>query len=153
MTYCCNTLKEQVSHRCADHPDPADCPDALIVEIQHTSEFGIRIHDGGGSFVRIHNCPWCGADLSRPALEQIERGSPTGEENEGAHVFLLWHLHRHDDGYEDEKLIGVYSTEYAARAAQRRVANQPGFRQQPDSFEVASYRVDRDNWVEGFGEG
>jgi hypothetical protein len=65
VTYCCNALKDQIAFRCADHPDLAECPDSLIVELHDTGEFGIRVHDGGSSFVRIYNCPWCGADLSR----------------------------------------------------------------------------------------
>jgi hypothetical protein len=73
-----------------------------------------------------------------------------GGGDEAAHLFLLWHVHRHGDDLEDEKLIGVYSTEQAARAAQDRVFSQPGFRDQPEGFEIASYRLDRDNWLEGF---
>jgi hypothetical protein len=152
MTYCCEALKAQVHHRCADHPNPIDCPDALIVEAHAGAEFGIRVHDGGSSFVRIHHCPWCGADLSQQNETVTSEPSSTSGPEE-ARVFLLWHVHRHDDGYEDEKLIGVYSTEQGAVAAQERVAGQPGFRDQPHGFEISPRRVDRDDWVEGFGAG
>ena len=78
MTYGCNALADQIGHRCDDHADPADCPDSLIVALQETGEFGIRIHDGGRSFVKIRHCPWCGADLSRAAPEQPDEGFGEG---------------------------------------------------------------------------
>jgi hypothetical protein len=49
-------------------------------------------------------------------------------------VFLLWHVHEFVDGEEDDKLIGVYSTEDKAKEAQRRLASQPGFRELPNGF-------------------
>ena len=54
-----------------DHPDPSDCPDGLIAAPENGAEFGIRIHDGGSSFVSIRYCPWCGAQL--PRREDRER--------------------------------------------------------------------------------
>jgi len=65
-------------------------------------------------------------------------------------VFLLLHVHTFDDGHEDVKLIGVFSSEALARAAQQRVADQPGFRDLPDGFEISEHRVDSGNgWPEG----
>jgi hypothetical protein len=65
MTYCCKALWEQAHRQCGDHPDPSDCPDVLIAAPENGAEFGIRIHDGGSSFVVIRYCPWCGAQLPR----------------------------------------------------------------------------------------
>jgi hypothetical protein len=151
MTYCCDALKVQLLHTCAEHPDPSDCPDALIVQSRDGAEFGIRVHDGGSSFVRIDHCPWCGAHLP-PSVDESVPQEPADDVSLGRHVFLLWHIRRHDNGSEDEKLIGVYSSERRASAAQVRVADQPGFRDHPDGFEIAQCRLDRDGWIEGFGE-
>ena len=65
-------------------------------------------------------------------------------------VFLLWHSHKLTEEMDDEKLIGVYSTEARAAEARERVAEQPGFRDHLEGFEICSYEVDRDNWTEGF---
>jgi hypothetical protein len=66
-------------------------------------------------------------------------------------VFVLQHVHEHSNGYEDTKLIGVYSTEEQAQAAIHRLINQPGFCQHPDGFSVDRYELDLDHWREGFG--
>jgi hypothetical protein len=66
-------------------------------------------------------------------------------------VYLLHHVHEFDDGHEDVKLIGVFSTEALARAAQERVAGQPGFRDCPEGFEINEQRVDEwIGWQEGY---
>jgi len=56
-------MRAQLDHSCEQHPDPSDCPDALVGF--GAGEYGIYVHDGGSSWVRIEFCPWCGADLSR----------------------------------------------------------------------------------------
>ncbi|MDX3191438.1 hypothetical protein PV458_23765 [Streptomyces sp. MN03-5084-2B] len=84
-------------------------------------------------------------------------------------VFLLWHV-RHvpgpdgsvehfgdggelvwaeEDG-DDLKLLGVYSTEHAARERLERAGSTPGFADEPDCFLVDRYVVDQDQWDEGF---
>jgi hypothetical protein len=67
-------------------------------------------------------------------------------------VFLLQHVHEFEDGHEDVKLIGVFSSEALARAAQQKVADQPGFRDLPAGFEISECRVDDDHleWSQGY---
>jgi len=65
IVFCCPDMKRNVEHRCEQHRDPSDCPDALVGRFG--DEFGIRVHDGGTSFVTIRFCPWCGSNLMRPA--------------------------------------------------------------------------------------
>jgi hypothetical protein len=66
-------------------------------------------------------------------------------------VFLLQHVHEFDDGHEDVKLIGVFSSEALARGAQRQVAIQPGFRELPDAFEIYEHHIDGSiGWQEGY---
>jgi hypothetical protein len=66
-------------------------------------------------------------------------------------VFLLQHVHEFDDGHEDVKLIGVFSSEGLAGAAQQQVAEQPGFRDLPDGFCISEHDVDGQiGWPQGY---
>ena len=65
-------------------------------------------------------------------------------------IWILRHLHALKSGDESAKLIGVYSSEEKARAAQKRAANLPGFCDFPDAFEIDNYTLDRDNWTSGY---
>jgi hypothetical protein len=65
-------------------------------------------------------------------------------------VFVLQHVHSREDGSEDVKFIGVYSSRENAEAAKTRLSRQPGFADVPDGFHVDEYRVDQDHWVEGY---
>jgi homoserine kinase type II len=66
-------------------------------------------------------------------------------------VYILQHARPKDDGDEDEKLIGVYSSSAAAEAAIERLRTQPGFRDWPSEFHIDPYDLDVDHWTEGFG--
>jgi len=61
--HCCRRLARAVALKCARHPDPTECPDALVGYSPGFDEYGIRVHDGGTSMVLIHFCPWCGTKL------------------------------------------------------------------------------------------
>lgn len=63
-------------------------------------------------------------------------------------VFLLWHVHEHESGEDDEKLIGVYRTESDAKAAIARVGTQPGFVDLPEGFQICPYDLNKDHWTE-----
>lgn len=67
-------------------------------------------------------------------------------------VYMLEHTHEFDDGHEDLKLIGHYSTREKAEAALAKVRDQPGFRDHPEGFEIWEVEVDSDivGWPEGF---
>ena len=67
-----------------------------------------------------------------------------------ASVFVLQHVHAQEDGGEDVKLIGVYSSQEKADEAVARLGRLPGFSEAPDGFHVDEYRVDQDHWVEGY---
>jgi hypothetical protein len=67
-----------------------------------------------------------------------------------ASVFVLQHVHARDDGGEDVKILGVYSSREKADAAVARLGRLPGFSEAPDGFHVDEYRVDQDYWVEGY---
>ena len=66
-------------------------------------------------------------------------------------MYLLQHVHRFDDGHEDVKLIGIYSSEELALRAKDQRSGQPGFRDLPDSFEISEHILDNDHagWPQG----
>jgi hypothetical protein len=84
-------------------------------------------------------------------------------------VFLLWHV-RHaadDDGRVDHldesgevrvgeelgdsvKLLGVYSSHLIASGRMDSAKSLPGFSDEPNCFIVSKYKIDDDQWVEGF---
>lgn len=70
--------------------------------------------------------------------------------NKAKTVYLLWHAHELSGQEDDEKLIGVYSSEKEACLAIERVDNQPGFKEHPEGFQICSYEINQDNWTEGF---
>ena len=69
-------------------------------------------------------------------------------------VYVLWHIHElHDDygAHDEEKLIGIYSTEEKAAEAIEAHKDLEGFRDYPvECFEIHEAVVDRSNWNEGF---
>jgi hypothetical protein len=67
-----------------------------------------------------------------------------------ASVFVLQHVHSREDGDEDVKFIGVYSSRDNAMAAMTRLSRLPGFVNAADGFSIDEYHVDQDHWVEGY---
>ena len=65
-------------------------------------------------------------------------------------VYVVQHVHSFEDGAEDVKLIGVYSTKENAQAAITRLRQAPGFLDAPARFHIDEYAVDKDQWVEGY---
>lgn len=75
-------------------------------------------------------------------------------------VFVVQHVHVFDDGEEDVKMIGVYTSREIALKGVDRLRTQPGFRDFPDvvdpdrgdesGFHVDAYELDQDHWTEGF---
>jgi homoserine kinase type II len=61
-------------------------------------------------------------------------------------VYLLWHT----DSSGDEKLIGVYEKRSDASSAIARMKHKPGFSAQGGAFEIVSYELNKDHWIEGF---
>jgi hypothetical protein len=65
-------------------------------------------------------------------------------------VYVLQHVHPLEDGAEDVKFIGVYSSRENAQAAVTRLGQVPGFCDAPAGFHIDEYQVDKDQWVEGY---
>jgi hypothetical protein len=67
------------------------CPDALVGYFG--DQYGIRVHDGGSSFVAILHCPWCGTEL----VEQLGNRSFDGQAKTGS-VLLVFISPNRDPG-------------------------------------------------------
>ena len=65
-------------------------------------------------------------------------------------VFVLWHIHKLPGGDNDEKLIGVYSSQEMAESARETAIQLPGFKETTDGFQIDRYEVDEDHWTEGY---
>jgi hypothetical protein len=86
--HCCDDMRERLAHRCAQHENPFDCPDNLVFCSPKFSEYGLIVHDGGPSYIRIAFCPWCGArlpknkrDLWFDTLEAMGFKDPVGNDS------------------------------------------------------------------------
>jgi hypothetical protein len=85
------------------------------------------------------------------------------------YVFLLYHVshlcrdvvpenHLHEDGTplcdeqagDDVKILGIYTSEAAAQARIAKAQLLPGFRDEPQCFQITSCALDHDDWTEGF---
>lgn len=56
-------MTEALTNYCHAHDDPYECPDVLVAYRARFNEYGLIVHDGGGSYVLIHYCPWCGKSM------------------------------------------------------------------------------------------
>jgi hypothetical protein len=65
-------------------------------------------------------------------------------------VYIVQHCRDLDDGSEDVKFIGVYSSTEDAEDAVDRLRQKPGFFAYPDGFSIDRYEIGRDHWSEGF---
>jgi hypothetical protein len=63
---------------------------------------------------------------------------------------VLQHVHSVDDGTEDVKFIGVYSSREKAQAAITRLGQASGFSKAPTGFHIDEYQIDKDQWVDGY---
>ena len=93
--------------------------------------------------------------LLLPASFNFERsGISYRKVVENMDVFLLWHIHDlvDDDGtHEEEKLIGVFSSETKAKEAVEQLKEQEGFKDYPLScFEIHKFEIDCLSWGDGF---
>ncbi len=64
IEFCCERMSYAVNFQCPDHPNPFDCPDHIVYYSEQNREYGLIVYDGGGSYIMIEFCPWCGKRLS-----------------------------------------------------------------------------------------
>jgi len=88
---CCAAMSAALAFTCAQHADPFDCADSLIVYNETFDEFGLVVHDGGASYVLIACGPWCGVRLPESQRDR-------------------WFEETEAKGYTDETLPPEYLT-------------------------------------------
>lgn len=64
-------------------------------------------------------------------------------------VYLLTHEYELD-GCDRLKILGIYSEQSLAQAAQNYFSTQPGFCDHPSGFALEEVRVNQNLWSEGF---
>jgi hypothetical protein len=65
-------------------------------------------------------------------------------------IYVLHHVHELENGYEDVKLLGIFSSEAKALKLIERYKLLEGFKDYPGGFSVDKYTVDKSHWNEGF---
>ena len=65
-------------------------------------------------------------------------------------AFVLHHTREDEDGYDNDKLIGVYSSQERAERVIESYKGLPGFAEHPEGFSTSAYEIDKDHWTEGF---
>jgi hypothetical protein len=70
IRHCCASMVDALRFDCAEHSDPFECRDALLIYNDVMDEYGLIIHDGGASYVLIDRCPWCGTRLPQSARDK-----------------------------------------------------------------------------------
>lgn len=78
---CCDIMRYWSSNHCPVHDSPFECPDWLVYYDEEINTYGLVIHDGGTSYVKIRYCPWCGSAL--PTEPENEDPDPVGEVDSG----------------------------------------------------------------------
>jgi homoserine kinase type II len=74
----------------------------------------------------------------------------TTKEAENKRVHVLWFVREQKEVEDIEILVGVYDSDAGAKAAIERLGAKPGFVDFPNGFQIDSYELGRDNWVDGF---
>ena len=69
---CCDSMKYHLNFKCNTHKDDFDCPDKIIYSSEKKKEFGIIIHDGGTSYIKIKYCPFCEKKLKKKTSNEEE---------------------------------------------------------------------------------
>lgn len=62
--YCCLMMANQVSLSYNENGDIDNENSDVVINKWKDGTFGIPIHDGGPSIVKINFCPWCGSNLN-----------------------------------------------------------------------------------------
>jgi hypothetical protein len=59
--YCCTHMAYYLIEDKKSKKNPEVNYDSIVT--QRKADFGIPIHDGGNSYIKIEYCPWCGKEL------------------------------------------------------------------------------------------
>ena len=67
-------------------------------------------------------------------------------------VFVVQHAYPLEDEEGDEQIrfLGVYTSRRLADEAVARFVERPGFSAHPNGFRIDPYEMDKDHWTDGF---
>lgn len=68
------------------------------------------------------------------------------------YVYVLYHTRFGENDYEDVKCLGVFSSIDKANQAKQYALTQKGFKDYPDNFDMVKYEIDKQEWIDGFGD-
>ena len=68
-----------------------------------------------------------------------------------AEVYLLQHSYEIDNGCDETKILGIFSSQQTAEEAIEGYKKLPGFRNKQENFFIDKYELDKKHWAEGFG--
>lgn len=60
---CCNQMMEILNLDCNEGESSFQCSNSVMYYNEKFDEYGMIIHDGGSSYIKIDFCPWCGKKL------------------------------------------------------------------------------------------
>ncbi|NGX31421.1 MAG: hypothetical protein K940chlam8_00789 [Chlamydiae bacterium] len=65
-------------------------------------------------------------------------------------VYLLHYVNEFEDGHDDVKLIGVFSSKEKAKRALKKIKKNPLLKRIHNKFEINECRIGLLGWTEGF---
>ena len=65
-------------------------------------------------------------------------------------VYIVHHVQEIEDGDEEVKLIGIYSSQKNAEATVARLSEVTGFCDTRDGFHIEGYELNKDHWADGY---
>lgn len=68
-------------------------------------------------------------------------------------IYVLWHKYEQENGEDEIKEVGYYTSRENAELAIKRLIVKPGFCDYPDGFEILETQLDSDGWPGGFAHG
>lgn len=66
------------------------------------------------------------------------------------YVYVLQHSYELENGYDETKFLGVFSSLEKAESAVLEYKKLPGFKDYPNDFYIDKYEIDKTHWIEGF---
>jgi len=65
-------------------------------------------------------------------------------------VYLLDYVYEFEDGHNEVKLLGVFSSEAEAKQALSNLMKNPKLKEISNLFTISENKIDRLGWIEGF---
>lgn len=67
-------------------------------------------------------------------------------------VYVLYHTRVDALGCENNKCLGIFFDLNQIEKAKQHALKQKGFKDYPDGFSAVAYEINKQEWLEGFGD-